>query len=158
MSPVPHTLGTHIARRRRALRINQTAAAEAAHVARSTWVAWEKDNNVPSDTNYAVIEEVCQWQEGSVAAILAGGSPVPRVPGAGGDASNVVPLRPTSEPQDEDEDETIRQLRDAPIGDDLRALLIQGYQAEKARDLRLRRHEDEERRRRYLKIAEAAGE
>lgn len=78
MSPVTPTLGTHITQRRRELKIGQSAAARMAGVARSTWVSWETDANVPSDSKWSTIDDVCQWEPGSTAATLRGGQPTPR--------------------------------------------------------------------------------
>lgn len=79
VSPVAPTLGTHIQTRRTALTISQARAARIAHVSRTTWRSWE-EGATPEDYNFPKIELVCQWEAGSVKAILEGRAPTPLRP------------------------------------------------------------------------------
>lgn len=86
---VPPTLGNCISYRRRQLRLPQTEAARRAGVSRMAWVRWEKDR-IPEKSYWDVIEVVCCWAPGSVAAVLAGQPPVVVDSGL----ASVTPLHP----------------------------------------------------------------
>lgn len=65
-------LGEQMAERRKRLGLSQSAAARAAGVSRTAWVAWENDASRPEDFNHVKIETVLRWRAASVAAALAG--------------------------------------------------------------------------------------
>lgn len=144
------TLGGHIRARRTQLGLSQVEAARRAGVTRATWCAWESDDParsaVPDDRNHRLIEEFCDWEPGSVVAVLDGGAPTP-VRRA---VASVTELHPgtTLAPPD---DELIRELRAMELPEEFISNLIDAYRAEKA-------HADTQRHSRYLGIArEASG-
>lgn len=77
MTRQKHGLAWWITERRKARRLSVSAAARAAGVARSTWIAWEAGRATPQDANYAAIEAALAWSRGSIEAILNNSSPTP---------------------------------------------------------------------------------
>lgn len=144
-SPVNATLGTRIARRREELGMTQSAAARIANVARSTWIAWEKSDNIPADSNWGIIERVCRWEPGSVRAVRNGGEPVPLAE---------EPTRGSGALGGED-DPFIRELRAMNLAPRKLEALIEAYRADLAKEEEQRRREDREREEKYRKIAQA---
>lgn len=63
--------------RRKRRGMSQSAAARAAGVSRTAWVAWEKDAARPEDFNHVKIERALRWQTGSVTAALTGRAATP---------------------------------------------------------------------------------
>lgn len=72
------TLGEHIRTRREQLALSQNRAAKLAKASRTTWINWEKDNSTPERFNFVRIEDVLDWEPGSVQAIIDGRDPVAR--------------------------------------------------------------------------------
>lgn len=126
MSPRTATLGTHMKRRRLALDIRLNAAYEAAGVAKSTWLNWEKDRNLPEEFNHQRIERVLRWAPGSVQAVLDGGEPVEIDP-------SVIAL-PAREDRLPPDDDFVTELRGMNLSPEHRDVLIRTYWADRARE------------------------
>lgn len=140
----PPTLGSCLSHRRRQLGLTQAEAALRADVARRTWFQWEKGVTIPNVANWPLIDDACEWERGSVAAVLGGGAPTPRRTAL----ASVTQLRPADAGFPPD-DETVTELRAMfPPGPTLNSL-ITAYWAEK-------RDDDTRRRERYLGIAREA--
>lgn len=138
------TLGARIALRRRELRLTVIDAARRAGVSHKTWRYWERDARRPEDVNHRLIEEFCEWEPGSVDAVLHGREPVRR------DLASVTELHPgvAHAPPD---DELIRELRAMDLPEHFLNNLIAAYWSEKV-------HADTQRQHRYLGLArEASG-
>jgi transcriptional regulator with XRE-family HTH domain len=142
--PQPPTLGTCIKHRREQLRVSVAEAARRAGVPRSTWIAWEKDI-VPKQVNHARIEDVLEWQTGSVAAIIAGQPPMPIRERP---LASVTELHPGSVPRPPD-DELVKELRAMDMDDESLERMIAAYWAEKSL-------EDAQRQQRYRIAARRA--
>jgi hypothetical protein len=64
--------------RREQLALSQNRAAKLAKASRTTWINWEKDASTPERFNFVRIEDVLDWEPGSVQAVLEGRDPVAR--------------------------------------------------------------------------------
>lgn len=138
MSP-PTPLGTHIKRRRLELILNQSEAPRRAGVTRPVWLAWEKGESTPRDSNWAKIERTLEWAPGSVAAILQGGEPSPLATAEAGAPGSLPP-----------DDEFVRYVRGKKgISESWKKTIIEEYWADKERD-------DARRVEKYTRIANAA--
>lgn len=141
------TLGGHLERRRTQLGISQYEAARRASVSRTTWRAWEKDDREPEDYNRARIEEFCDWDEGSVAAVLNGKAPTPLQE----TLATVTPLHPgvAHPPPDEDLSWLIGEWRKMGMSDRAIEVYADRFVAHKAQA-------DAQRREFFLDIARVA--
>jgi DNA-binding XRE family transcriptional regulator len=137
------TLGGHIEGRRRQLGLTQTAAARQAGVSRKTWRNWESDLKTPYDSNHRIIEEFCEWQPGSVAAVLEGRAPtLLRI-------ASVTPIRPGLAHAALD-DALVTELEDMGLPPEYISTLVATFWAETA-------HADTQRVNRFLDHAREAG-
>lgn len=57
--------------------LSVSKAAQAAGIDRATWSSAEKGDRQTQPHNWAGIERALDWKAGSIAAILAGGEPIP---------------------------------------------------------------------------------
>lgn len=129
MSPVPSTLGTHMATRRNELNISQAKAAKAAGVSRTTWRTWEADEGVPEEFNRSLIERTLHWERGSTTAALAGGTPTPLA------VATVTPLPPRDDLDElPPDDEFVRELRAMDLPAAYKDTLIREYWSDKKRE------------------------
>jgi transcriptional regulator with XRE-family HTH domain len=138
------TLGGRIEHRRKQLGLSQAAAARRVGVSRTTWRAWEKDGWEPEGFNHARIEEFCDWEPGSVAAVLDGRAPTPLR------EATVTALHPGATRAAAPEDEFVTELRAMGLPEQFLNDLIAAYWSEKD-------GEDVRRRQRYLNLAREAG-
>lgn len=140
------TLGGRIERRRKHLGLSVAEAARRAGVTRTTWHAWEKDTSIPDDRNHRLIEDFCEWEPGSVVAVLEGRASTPLM------RATVTQLHPGvahAPPEDVQVKELREDLIDMKIPDALVDFLVAKYIAEQ-------NHDDITRKQRYLDIARAA--
>lgn len=140
------TLGGHLVRRRTQLGLSQRRAAPIIGVARGTLRAWEK-GAPPEVFNYARIEAFCEWEPGSVAAVLEGRAPTPLR------QATVTPLHPgiaNAPPPDGDLAELVGEWRGMGLSEETVSVMTALYLSDKADD-------DTARRQRYLDIAREAG-
>ncbi|MER7167278.1 helix-turn-helix transcriptional regulator [Micromonospora sp. NPDC000207] len=74
------TLGELVRARRESLGLSQNDAADMAGVSRGTWANVEADARKTQPHNYAGIEQVLQWEPGSIRLVNDGGEPVVAAP------------------------------------------------------------------------------
>lgn len=70
-------LGRQIGERRRQLGLSVRAAAQRAGVDRATWTAAENGTRTIAEYNHAGVERALDWEQGTIARVLAGGAPNP---------------------------------------------------------------------------------
>lgn len=117
------TLGGRIKKRRVDLGMSVREAARRAGVNRKTWASWERDDSVPSDANYRLIDDFCEWEPGSTESVTTGRLPRLRRP------ATVTPLHPDVLPPD---DEFVAEMRTIMSPGPVLEGLIAAYWAEKA--------------------------
>lgn len=133
------TLGGRIEHHRKQAGLSVAEAARRAGVNRKTWQAWERGDRIPDDRNHRIIEDFCEWEPGSVAAVLDGRLPVRRK------VASVTELHPgvAHVPPDA---ELVSELHAMGLPAEFIDGLIESYQSEKA-------DTDIQRRQRYRDIA-----
>lgn len=133
------TLGGRIEHRRKQRGLSVSAAARGAGVNRKTWHAWERDTTIPDGRNHRIIEAFCEWEPGSVEAVLDGRAPVRR------NLASVTELHPGDVHAPPDDD-LVQELRAMRLPEEFIDGLLEAYRSEKADD-------DTRRQQRYRDLA-----